>query len=287
MKLKNAILSCVLAAGCVMSLTGCGKKNQSGNIGDEVTFKDGDKIAEITIENYGTISAKLFADLAPKAVENFEKLAESGYYDGLKIDYVAKDSCIRGGSLNGDGTGGAAVINNDGEFPIETHVDARNFYGALGYVADRSGNNTTPFYIVNNKKKEDITQYSPDLIRTAATNFADQKEGLEDYDPVLGYLTYEETYHNNLADMIDKASEDVVNKYKETGGNPLWDGGYTVFGQVFEGFEVLDKISGVEVISGRDGEATKPKDEIIIQSVTVYEYKAPVVEDNSEGEAEE
>ena len=275
MKLKNAFLSCVLAASCVMSLTGCGKSDSVGNVSAELTFKDGDKIAEITIEDYGTITAKLFPDIAPNAVKNFELLAESGYYDGLKIHYVAKDMCIRGGSLNGDGTGGSALVNDDGEFPIETSTDARNFYGALGYVADRYGNNTTPFYIVNNKKKDDIKKYSPDLIRTAATNFADQKEGLEEYDPDLDYLTYEETYHNNLADMIADATEDVINRYNETGGNPLWDGGYTVFGQVFEGFEVLDKISGVDVVTGRDGAVTKPRTDIIIQSVKVYEYKTP------------
>lgn len=278
MKLKNAFLSCVLAAGCVLSLTGCGK-TPGGNIASEMTFKDGDKIAEITIENYGTITAKLFPDIAPDAVKNFEMLAESGYYDGLKIHYVAKDMCISGGSLNGDGTGGSALVDKSGVFPIETSTDARNFYGALGYVADRYGNNTTPFYIVNNKKKTDITQYSPDLIRTEATNFADQKEGLEDYDPDLDYLTYEETYHNNLADMLAGASEEVINRYKEeTGGNPLWDGGYTVFGQVFSGFEVLDKLSDVEVVTGRDGDVTKPKTDIIILSVRVYEYKTPEVE---------
>ena len=282
MNLKNAFLSCVLAAGCVMSLTGCKGKTPAGNIATELTFKDGDKIAEITIENYGTITAKLFPDIAPNAVKNFEMLAESGYYDGLKIHYVAKDMCISGGSLNGDGTGGSALVDKSGEFPIETSTDARNFYGALGYIADRYGNNTTPFYIVNSKKKDDITKYSPDLIRTAATSFAEQKEGLEDYDPDVDYLTYEETYHNNLADMLDGASEDVINRYNETGGNPLWDGGYTVFGQVFSGFEVLDKLSGVEVVVGRDGSATKPKTDIIITSVRVYEYVTPESEEAEE-----
>ena len=279
MKLKNAFLSCVLAAGCAMSLTGCGKSGSAGNIDQEMTFNDGDKIAEIVIEDYGTITAKLFPDLAPNAVKNFEMLAESGYYDGLKIHYVAKDSCISGGSLNGDGTGGTAMVDKMGEFPIETSADARNFYGALGYIADRYGNNTTPFYIVNSKKKDDITKYSPDLIRAKAENFAAQKEGLEEYDPDLDYLTYEETYHNNLADMIDGASEDVINRYAATGGNPLWDGGYTVFGQVFSGFEVIDKLSDVEVITGRDGSATKPKTDIIITSVRVYEYVTPEAEE--------
>lgn len=281
MKLKKAILSGVLAAGCMMSLTGCGK-TPGGNIAGEMTFSEGDKIAEIIIEDYGTITAKLFPDLAPKAVKNFEMLAESGYYDGLKIHYVAKDMCIRGGSLNGDGTGGSALVDDSGEFPIETNADARNFYGALGYVADRYGNNTTPFYIVNSKKKTDIKQYSPELIRTEANNFADKKEGLEEYDPDIDYLSYEEQYHNNLADMISDASEDVVNKYAETGGNPLWDGGYTVFGQVYSGLEVLDKLSDVEVITGREGQMTKPKTDIVILSVRVYEYTAPDAEETEE-----
>ena len=274
MKLKNALLSCVLAAGCVMTLTGCGSA-PAGNVADEVTFKDGDKIAEIVIEDYGTISAKLFPDIAPKAVENFEKLAESGYYDGLKIHYVAKNASISGGSLNGDGTGGAAAVE-DGAFPIETSADARNFYGALGYVADMYGNNTTTFYIVNSKQKSDITQYSPALIRDEATSYADRQEGLEDYDPTVDYLKYEESYYNNLADMLEKASDEVKTKYAETtGGCPLWDGGYTVFGQVFGGFDVLDKLSDVEVVTGKDGDETKPKVDIIIESVRVYEYVTP------------
>ena len=275
MKLKNVLLSCVLAAGCVFSLTGCGEKAPEGNLGEEITFADGDKLADIVIEDYGTISVKLFPDLAPNAVDNFIKLSESGYYDGLKIHYVAPNECIRGGSLNGDGTGGTALINDEGMFGLETKESARNFYGAVGFVCDQYGYNATTFYMVNNKKSIDIKQYSADLIRAEANNFTDQKEGLENGDPLLDYLTYEETYYNTLADMIGKASEDVVKKYSEKGGNPLWDGGYTVFGQIYSGFDVLDKLSGVDVVVGRDGGKTKPKTDIIIESVTISEYKTP------------
>ncbi|MDE6731918.1 MAG: peptidylprolyl isomerase [Oscillospiraceae bacterium] len=273
-KIKNIVLSCLLAAGCMLSLTACGKA-PAGNVAEEITLADGDKIADIVIEDYGTISVKLFPDLAPNAVDNFIKLAESGYYDGLKIHYVAKDECIRGGSLNGDGTGGTALINDDGQFGVETHEDARNFYGAVGYVADQYGYNTTTFYMVNNKKVDDITKYSADLIKNEATLYADQKESLEEGDPLLEYLTYQETYYTNLADMIGKASDDVVKKYAEKGGNPLWDGGFTVFGQIYAGFDVLDKLSGVDVVMGREGNKTKPKTDIIIESVTIIEYKTP------------
>lgn len=279
MKLKKVLLSTALAVSCALSFTGCKGKAPAGNIAEELSFADGDKIAEIVIEDYGTITAKLFPDLAPNAVENFIMLAEKGYYDGLKIHYVAKDSCIRGGSLNGDGTGGTALINDDGVFPIETSADARNFYGALGYVADDYGSNAVQFYIINSKKVDDISKYSPDLIRGQANTIAEQLEGLEEGDPVIDKLTYNETYHNNLAEMIGGASEEVKTRYAEKGGVPLWDGGYTVFGQVYEGFDVLDKLSSVEVVPSKEGKQTKPKTDIIIETVRIIEYVTPEAEE--------
>lgn len=282
MKLKNVLLSCLLSTACAIGLTGCGNKVTAGNVAEEMSFKDGDKIAEITIEDYGTITAKLFPEIAPNAVENFEKLAKNGYYDGLKIHRVAKDMCIQGGSLNGDGTGGMAMINDSGEFPIETSENARNFYGALGYAASETGKNTTQFYIVNCKKTTDITQYSPDLIRNEANTIAEQKEGLEDGDPTAEKLKFQESCLNNLADMMGKASDDVKKRYAEKGGYPLWDGSYTIFGQVYEGFDVLDKLSGVDVITSSDGELSKPKTDIIIESVKITEYVAPEPEPEPE-----
>lgn len=89
----------ISSAGC--SLFGGGSGASSGNIGD-ITFADGDKIAVIEFKDYGTVKAKLFPDIAPVGVENFIKLAEQGYYDGLKIHRVIQDTYIQGGSLNGD-----------------------------------------------------------------------------------------------------------------------------------------------------------------------------------------
>lgn len=284
MKLKKVLLSSVLVVSCAVGLTGCKSKAPAGNISEELSFADGDKIAEIVIEDYGTITAKLFPDIAPNAVDNFIKLVEKGYYDGLKIHYVAKDNCIRGGSLNGDGTGGTALINDDGVFPIETSADARNFYGALGYAANDYGENAVQFYIVNNKKTDDITKYSADLIRGEANSMTEQMEGLEDGDPTLDRLTYYESYYNNLAKMIGDASDKVKTRYAEKGGNPMWDGGFTVFGQVYEGFDVLDKLSSVEVVASKDGTKTKPKTDIIIETVRITEYVTPEAEPEEEAE---
>lgn len=272
-RFAKIVLSAALAAGCMFGLTGC-SKTQTGNISNSMTFTEGDKIAEIVIENYGTIKAKLFPDIAPNAVDNFIKLAENGYYDGLKIHRVAKDMCIQGGSLNGDGTGGTALINNLGSFATEINNSARNFYGALGY-ANQNGLNTTQFYIVNSKTQTDITQYSPDVIKERAAEYAAEVEGMDSMDPDYDYLSSMEAYYTNLADMIDKATDEVVEKYNTIGGYPLWDGGYTIFGQVFEGFNVIDAISDVEVTTDMNGEKSKPVTDIIISSVRVTDFVMP------------
>lgn len=280
MKIKNILLSAVVSAGLIFGMTGCFAGSTSGNVG-EVTFADGDKIAEIDIEGYGVIKAKLFPDIAPNAVDNFVKLAEEGYYDGLKIHRVSPDSMMQGGSLNGDGTGGKAAISSDGYFPIEINENARNFYGALCY-ANANGKNTTQFYIVNNKTPQDITQYDPAKILAKAEEYKAKKETLDEAMEEYAQCAAMETYYTNLANMIQKASDEVKEKYNTVGGYPLWDGGYTVFGQVFEGFEVIDAIAQTELTTDNNNALTKPVNDIIINKVTITEYVTPPTEETSE-----
>lgn len=60
-----------------------------------------------TIEtDKGTIELELWPDVAPKHVENFQKLARSGFYNGVGFHRILKDFVIQGGCPKGDGTGG-------------------------------------------------------------------------------------------------------------------------------------------------------------------------------------
>jgi len=54
--------------------------------------------------NHGDIVLELFDDDAPKTVDNFRKLAEDGYYDGLIFHRVIPDFMIQGGCPEGTGT---------------------------------------------------------------------------------------------------------------------------------------------------------------------------------------
>lgn len=296
MNIKRILLSAVLSAGVLLSAAGCSLFGQcgssSGNVGD-ITFADGDKIAVIEIKDYGTVKAKLFPDIAPIGVQNFIQLAESGYYNGLKIHRVLKDQLIQGGSLNGDGTGGTAAYTgidekkqvSTGTFPIEVSEKARNFYGALGYAADEYGENAVQFYIVANKTPQDITKVDKSKVKARADEIAAEIAGstAEAESTEKKTASYQQSYLTNNANMLSaKNNADAAKKYSEVGGLYQIDGGYTVFGQIFEGLDVIDQISGVEVGTGATGEKSMPIQDIIISSVTIETYKVSTAEATAE-----
>lgn len=76
------------------------------------------------ITNFGDITFELFPKYAPKAVENFIGLSESGYYDGVIFHRVIEDFMIQGGDPTGTGMGGKSIWNRnfEDEFTFElTH----------------------------------------------------------------------------------------------------------------------------------------------------------------------
>lgn len=71
--------------------------------------------ADIAIRDYGTITVALDGNTAPKTVENFVSLAESGFYDGLTFHRIIEGFMMQGGDPEGTGNGGSGT-NIEGEF---------------------------------------------------------------------------------------------------------------------------------------------------------------------------
>jgi cyclophilin family peptidyl-prolyl cis-trans isomerase len=90
----------------------------------------------------GAIELELFADDAPKTVENFSKLAGDGFYDGLVFHRVIPDFMIQGGCPRGDGTGDAGYKFED-EF--NDHPIVR---GTLAMANAGPNTNGSQFFIV-------------------------------------------------------------------------------------------------------------------------------------------
>ena len=92
--------------------------------------------------NHGDIVLELFDDDAPKTVDNFRKLAEDGYYDGLIFHRVIPDFMIQGGCPEGTGTGGPGYTFED-EFN-----DHKVVKGALAMANSGPNTNGSQFFIV-------------------------------------------------------------------------------------------------------------------------------------------
>ena len=92
--------------------------------------------------NAGKITIELFDEDAPKTVENFRKLSEDGFYDGLIFHRVIRDFMIQGGCPQGTGTGGPGYQFED-EF--NDHKIER---GALAMANAGPNTNGSQFFIV-------------------------------------------------------------------------------------------------------------------------------------------
>ena len=90
----------------------------------------------------GTITLELFDDDAPKTVENFKKLGQDGFYDGLIFHRVIKDFMIQGGDPTGTGAGGPG-------YQFEDEFNERKVVrGALAMANAGPNTNGSQFFIV-------------------------------------------------------------------------------------------------------------------------------------------
>jgi peptidylprolyl isomerase len=96
--------------------------------GESTMLKD--KI--VTLEtNQGVIEIKLMYDVAPRACENFVKLTEKGYYDGIIFHRVIKNFMIQGGDPTGTGRGGSSIWGE----PFEDELSPNVTFNRVGLVA--------------------------------------------------------------------------------------------------------------------------------------------------------
>lgn len=208
--------------------------------------KEGEEIA-IVKTNMGDIKIKLCPEEAPKAVENFVTHAKEGYYDGLTIHRVVKDFVIQGGDPAGNGTGGESIWGEP--FEDEFSQDMYHFNGAVAMANSGADTNGSQFYIVAR----------PTML-----------DGYFEYvDSVTEENGDSELLVNPSTNKIFRFnySEEARNKYNELGGTPELDYGYSVFGQVFEGLDIVNVINSVEV-----DENDKPVTDVVIETIEIVKY---------------
>lgn len=186
----------------------------------------GEEIAVIKTSK-GDIFVRLFPEHAPKAVENFKTHAKNGYYDGLIFHRVINDFMIQGGDPTGSGMGGESIWGKsfEDEFTPELH----NLRGALSMANAGPNTNGSQFFIVQAKQVSD-----------------------------------------DMLDQLETAPEELfptecVREYEALGGTPWLDYKHTVFGQVYDGMDVVDDIAGVNV----DFFQNKPVEDVVIETIEI------------------
>ncbi|MEH7076390.1 peptidylprolyl isomerase [Neobacillus drentensis] len=183
---------------------------------------DDERLVEMET-SMGNVKIKLLPEYAPKAVENFIKHSEEGYYDGLIFHRVIKDFMIQGGDPNGNGTGGESIYGTPFEDEFSDHL--YNLRGALSMANSGTNTNGSQFFIVQS------TSLDPAM-----------KEQMEK----AGY------------------PKEILEAYDKNGGTPWLDHRHTVFGQVIDGMEIVDKIANTPV-----GAQDKPEKDVTIKKINV------------------
>ena len=186
----------------------------------------GDVVA-IMHTTMGDIKIKLFKEQTPKTFENFTTHAKNGYYDGLIFHRVIKDFMIQGGDPMGTGIGGESIWGT--KFEDEFTPELHNLRGALSMANAGPNTNGSQFFIVQ--------------ANTVPSNMLDQMEDLPEAFP-----------------------PECAKAYADMGGTPWLDYRHTVFGQVYEGMDVVDAIANVKTAPG-----DKPIVPVEIETIEILE----------------
>ena len=241
---------CLVSAILLLTLCACsgstGTPKRTAVTSTERQFalpSEGDTIAIFTTSQ-GEIRAVLYPDAAPMAVYNFAGLARLGYYDDTVFWRTQYGFAVQGGDATGTGTGGSTIWSNN-PYPAEIDPALKHYTGALCAAIATGGEKTggnSQFYFVT---------ALPDSVSTG-----DQQAELT----ANGY------------------TDAQVAAYAAMGGLPYLDNTDTVFGQVYQGMDVVDAMACVDTVKDEDGNDTfRPTEEtaITINSVTITTYPGP------------
>lgn len=183
----------------------------SGSIFSQVT-RSSETIMLIET-NYGKIKIKLYDD-TPKHRDNFIKLVGQGFYNGSIFHRVINAFMIQGG--------GAKNGTEDIGYTIPAEILPKYFHKKGALAAARTADQVNP------KKESSGSQFY-----------------------IVQGKIYTDSELTALESRINKTftpQERTV--YKTIGGTPFLDGAYTVFGEVIEGLDVVDKIAAVKTAPG-------------------------------------
>jgi peptidylprolyl isomerase len=208
-------------------------------------------------------------DGTPLHRDNFIKLINRGFYEGVSFHRIIKDFMIQAGDPASKSGNLKAIQDSANIYTIPAEFNRQYFHKKGALAAAREGNEINPemrssgtqFYIVqgirytddeltqseqkiNNNIKQSlfnkIIKETTDSIKLSGKPISDGE-----IQEIASFKMFQ--YLTNNKDF--KIPEDQRNAYKNIGGTPRLDGAYTVFGEVIEGLDVVDRIASVKTDS--------------------------------------
>lgn len=249
----------------ILIISSCQSKNQK----KENTDQYGNNRIVLISTPYGDMKIKLYNE-TPKHRDNFIKLVKNKFYNGTLFHRVIKNFMIQGGDPDSKNAAPGVQLGNGGPgytIPAEFNPSLYHKKGAL--AAAREGDAINPekassgsqFYIVQGKK------FTDDELDELEANI--NKKKLQSlYSKILEQEKNKALENDKVPDysaIVPAAKKKAITEFKSTpkfhfskeqretyktiGGTPHLDGSYTVFGQVIEGLDVIDKIASVQTDS--------------------------------------
>ena len=279
MKQNFWILLIILACSAVACKSG---QKKDGNMEIETVLK---------IEtSMGDIKVKLYNE-TPKHRDNFIKLAKDGTYNGTLFHRVIKDFMVQAGDPESkNAPKGKMLGSGDVGYTVPAEFVYPKYFHKKGALsAARQGDEVNPkkessgcqFYIVTGKVFNDSTLLNMEQQKnqnkvTEAFNALAQKHMKEIYkmrkaNDQDGLYALQDTLFIQAEAEAAKQPDfhftpEQIKAYTTVGGTPHLDGEYTVFGEVVEGMDIVDKIQQVKT-----DRSDRPEEDVKIINVSVIE----------------
>jgi cyclophilin family peptidyl-prolyl cis-trans isomerase len=268
----NRLFKKVILFSILTFLLSC---NAPGGSNENTTF-----VMQTTL---GNIKIRLY-DGTPIHRDNFIKLINMGVYEGISFHRVIRDFMIQAGDPETRPANAAALPDSIKDYSIPAEFSTQYFHKKGTLAAAREGNDVNPdmrssgtqFYIVQGVKFTDdelnaaeqrinnnikqglfnrLIRSTADSLRTAGKSATEGEVQEIASLKMFQFLTSNKDY---------KIPEEQRSVYKSIGGTPRLDATYTVFGEVIEGLEVVDKIAAVQTDS-----AYKPVTDVKIIKIRI------------------
>ena len=279
--MKRFAILFTLMACCLMACTGNQKKTTDMETGNETLVR-----LETTM---GNITVKLYNE-TPKHRDNFIKLVKEGTYDSTLFHRVIKNFMIQAGDPQSKtGTDTTTLGNGDVGYTLPAEFNPKFFHKKGALAAARLGDDVNPkkessgcqFYIVTGRKFSEAQMISMENQLNDARlenvfNELARKHMKEIYKMRKagdndGLLELQDSLETQARAIVAKEpalkfSREQIAAYTTVGGAPHLDGAYTVFGEVTDGMDVVDKIQAVKT-----NRADRPETDVRILKATVIE----------------